>query len=200
MEEWKDVPGYEGLYQISIDTKEGKCKSLRTGKILSNKPNKIGRLNWVLYKEGKPHSQQAGRWIALTYPELIANEWFYGAQIDHINTDPLDNNPKNLRWVTPIGQQNNPLTKEHIRNSRIGKCLTERTKSKLSKIRKGKQINRKDQSKPVSQYTTGGDFIATYQSIREAERKTNIDNAQISACCLNKPKHKTAGGFVWKYA
>ena len=44
-EEWRDIPGFEGLYQISIDTKEGRCRSLnfnRSGKVkeLSNKPSK----------------------------------------------------------------------------------------------------------------------------------------------------------------
>ena len=52
-EEWRDVPGYEGRYQISIDTKEGRCRSLNyehTGKPkdLSNKPGK--RYNRICWK------------------------------------------------------------------------------------------------------------------------------------------------------
>ena len=40
-------------------------------------------------------------------------------------------------------------------------------------------------------------FVAEYESIREAERRTGIDHNNINNCC--KGKRKTAGGFVWKY-
>ena len=34
--------------------------------------------------------------------------------------------------------------------------------------------------------------------MHEVERKLNISNSHISACC--KGKRKTAGGYKWKYA
>jgi hypothetical protein len=75
-EEWRDVPGFEGLYQIGISTKEGRCRSLNyehTGKPkdLSNKPGKRdNRIIWGLSKNGKCITRQAAYWIAITYPEL----------------------------------------------------------------------------------------------------------------------------------
>lgn len=63
-EEWRDVPGFEGLYQIDISTKEGKCRSLNyehTGKPneLSNKPGKRdNRIIWGLSKNGKCITRQ----------------------------------------------------------------------------------------------------------------------------------------------
>lgn len=38
-----------------------------------------------------------------------------------------------------------------------------------------------------------------YNSIREAERLTGICNTNISACCLGRYRHKTAGGYHWKH-
>ena len=38
-----------------------------------------------------------------------------------------------------------------------------------------------------------------YNSLREAERITGIHNTNISACCLGKYRHKTAGGYHWKH-
>lgn len=38
-----------------------------------------------------------------------------------------------------------------------------------------------------------------YNGIREAERITGIHNTNISACCLGRYRHKTAGGYHWKY-
>lgn len=176
-ENWRNIPGYPN-YQISIDYKEGRCRCLnykRTGKI-KELSNKSQRICWNLRKDGTTTSYQAAKWIALTFPELIENEYFEGAEIDHIDTNVRNNHPSNLRWVDRTGNMNNPLTKRHKSES-----LT----------------NRIDQSKQVLQFTREGILISTYPSIMEAQRQTGINNANISQCCLGK--YKTAGGYVWKY-
>ena len=53
--------------------------------------------------------------------------------------------------------------------------------------------NRKDQSKKVLCVETG----ETFESLSEAERKTEIHNQNISKVCLGI--RKTAGGFHWKF-
>ena len=95
-----------------------------------------------------------------------------------------------------------------------GKHLTEEHKSKLSEARKGENNpmygkHRDDETRikiskahdkrkiPVSQQTIEGVFIASYESIHEAQRLTNIDRATISRCC--KGIQKTAGGFKWTF-
>ena len=95
-----------------------------------------------------------------------------------------------------------------------GKHLTEEHKSKLSEARKGENNpmygkHRDDETRikiskahdkrkiTVSQYTIEGVFIASYESIHEAQRLTNIYRATISRCC--KGIQKTAGGFKWTY-
>ena len=50
--------------------------------------------------------------------------------------------------------------------------------------------------KTVIQYDLQGNYIKTWDSIKEAKKQLNISN-HISECC--KGKRKTAGGFVWKY-
>lgn len=210
-EEWRNVPGFDGRYQIDISTKEGRCRSTnyrRTGKIkeMTNRPNKQnGRINWCLNSLTK----QAAYWIAITYPELVQNEYFEGAEIDHIDTDRLNNHPSNLRWVDRKGQMNNPLTLRHLSESLKGKYTGElhpqygkekslETRKKMSEGGKGVRLNRKDQSKSVLQYTLEGELVKIYPSIRQAERETGIYSQSISYCCLGK-KYKTAGGYVWKY-
>lgn len=121
-EHWRDIPGYEGKYQISIDTPEGKCRSLNyhsTGKPHLLK-NSNGRIYWDLSKNGKSLCRQAARWIAFTFPELVQNDYFDGAVIDHIDTDPRNNHPSNLRWVTTKENCNNPLTIQHNREAQTG--------------------------------------------------------------------------------
>lgn len=54
-------------------------------------------------------------------------------------------------------------------------------------------------SKEVQQFSISGEYIASYYSVREAERKTGINSAHIGDCCNNKPNRITAGGYKWKY-
>lgn len=71
-----------------------------------------------------------------------------------------------------------------------GKHLTDEHKRNISKAHDNVKI-------AVSQYTIEGVFIASYESIHEAQRLTNIDRATISRCCLGK--RKSAGGFKWAF-
>ncbi len=51
--------------------------------------------------------------------------------------------------------------------------------------------------KSICQYDLQGKYIQTYSSILEAERKTGINNSNISSCCLGKRKY--AGNYQWRY-
>ncbi len=178
---WKDIPGYEGKYQVSIDIPEGKCRRFyKNGKVreFSSKPHKReGRLYWSLCKDGTQTTWQAARWIALTYPELVTNEWFPGAEIDHIDTNRLNNHPSNLRWVSHKENQNNPLTKQHIGEG---------------------HLNRPDQSLWVIKLSKDNEILHFYPSAHQASRETGVGRSHISECC--RGERKSAGGFTWKYA
>lgn len=49
----------------------------------------------------------------------------------------------------------------------------------------------------IVQLNLDGDLVSYYESIAEAYRVTNINEAHISSCCRNK--RKTADGFRWMY-
>lgn len=197
---WKDVPGYDGLYQISISTREGKCRSVNyrdTGKIrvFSNTPNKsTGYIYWVLRKDGKSITQQAAVWIALTYPELVEGDYFPGATIDHKDTNRLNNQPSNIRWVTRKDNCNNPLTKIHMSESQKGKKESNETR----KRKRDAMLNHPSKSKWIIKLSRHNEILHFYPSIQQASRDTGINRCCINDCCLGK--QKTAGGYTWKYA
>lgn len=51
--------------------------------------------------------------------------------------------------------------------------------------------------KQVDQFDKDGNFIRRWESISQASTELNISSGQLTDTC--KGKHKSAGGFVWKY-
>lgn len=184
--EWRKIPGFPN-YEISISSKTGKCRSLNylgqhITKELSNEvygTNKYKQITWHLSLNGEITSHTAARWIALTYPELIENEYFEGAEIDHKDTDTLNNHPSNLRWTNRKQNLNNPLTIQHKKSSA------------KNRQRKGPL------PAPVEQYGLEGNYIGWYKSIAQAQKETGTCRASISMCCNGKLNK--AGGYMWKY-
>lgn len=55
----------------------------------------------------------------------------------------------------------------------------------------------KKYTKKIIQMSLNGDFIAEYESIREASDKCGAQRGHICSCC--KGKRTKAGGYTWKY-
>ena len=43
-------------------------------------------------------------------------------------------------------------------------------------------------------------IVVSFHNSAIAMGATGIDASAINKCCLNRPKFKTAGGYIWKYA
>lgn len=188
MEKCKFIPGFEGFYQIDIGIKDVKCLNVKTGKWLSNKPNKNNRISWGLRKNGITYNRQSARWIAFTFPELIQGEWFEGAEIDHIDTDSLNNHPSNLKWTDRKGNCNNPKTLEHYKESNKGKGYQK------------KGCRKKRNAKWVIQLSLNNEILHFYPGAKDAERKTNIPSDSIYRCCNHRKSYKSAGGYKWEFS
>lgn len=101
-EEWRNIPGYEGLYAVSnlgrvkrlTDAKTGGHKA---GKIYSAKKTRSGYLMTVLCINNKIVRFMTHRLVALAFH----GQPLYGkTEINHINGIKDDNRPENLEWVT----------------------------------------------------------------------------------------------------
>lgn len=120
-EEWREIPGYEGLYEVSSI---GRVRSLdrvsmRNGrpvrrrgrmKLLSRQDQRHGHLTTKLTDcGGRPRAARVHHLVALAFigprPE--------GMQVCHHNDDPTDNRVENLRYDTPAAN-----VADSIRNGR----------------------------------------------------------------------------------
>lgn len=105
-EEWRDVPGYEGLYKVSS---EGRIMSSYSKKLLT--PVKSGPKGKDYYaitlvKDGFKKRFYIHKLVALAF---IPNPQNLPC-IDHLNTDRYDNRYRNLRWCSFSDNNLNPNT------------------------------------------------------------------------------------------
>lgn len=98
MEEiWKDVPGFEGLYQVS---NYGQIKSTprrgTAGGIMKGHADRKGYINITLRKDGIQYTQKLHRLIAITF---ISNPHNY-PEVNHRDENKQNNRVDNLEWCT----------------------------------------------------------------------------------------------------
>ena len=90
---WKDIPSYEGLYQIS---NYGNVKSIKRDKILKPQVNGRGYLSVGLSKNGKHKTFRLNRLVMITFVGYVEGK----DQVNHIDGDKTNNRLDNLEWCT----------------------------------------------------------------------------------------------------
>lgn len=179
-ETWKDIQGYEGLYQVSdlgrvrslgriCNAKNG-SQQKKKARILTQEITIHGYCRVRLFDCSK-HSRH------YSVHRLVLGA-FVGAsdlQVNHINEIKTDNRLVNLEYVTP---------KEN--------CNHGKRNEEISKKTKGKGTKR------VLQITHDGTVVNSFGSRAEAQSVTGIDAGHIGSCCNGK--RKTVNGYIWRNA
>lgn len=128
---WRDVPGYEGYYQVSnlgrvksLDRFVNKCDGttqILRGKVIKPRLSKTGYVSVQLQKNRKVFHTNLSRVVASAFIPNPYNK----PEVDHIDTDKTNNNVTNLRWVTRFENQHNELTERKACIFYQGRLATE---------------------------------------------------------------------------
>lgn len=168
---WKDIPGYEGRYQVS---NSGKVKSFLRSSTYPNsnghilKPHIAKGYAYVgLRREGKSKNYLVHRLVADSF---VPNPNHLN-EINHKDENKGNNCADNLEWCT--------------RSYNMA--------YKTARVRQGITYG-----KPVVQLTLDAIPIAIYCSAEYAASINNIDPSSIHKCC--KHNRLTSGGYHWKYS
>ena len=174
IEEWRDIIGYEGHYEVSS---HGRVRSLKkhSPRLMALKVNNKGYYCVSLCKGGIVRDFKVHRLVGVAFVDGMSTE---RKEIDHIDGNPKNNHRYNLQWVTHSENLSNPLTKAKLRPYKIGVTPTN--------------------AKPVLMFDKQGNFIRRFNSARQANLYVNgKDTDCVNACC--REKTKSYCGYVFKF-
>ena len=171
---WKDIKGYERLYQVS---NLGKIKSLNYNHTKEEKIRKLdksnkGYLSILLCNNNGKKKYNVHRLVAEAFipnPDNLP-------QVNHIDGNKENNQVNNLEWCT------NGYNEAHA--YKLG------LKSKNYGSKNG-------MAKAVLQFDLDNNFIDEYKTIEEAHQKTKIAVDTIIRSCKNRTKKHNK--YIFKY-
>lgn len=181
MEIWKDISGYEGLYQVS---NLGNVKSMNWGgrgysKNLYLKPHNKGYLQVELKKDGKRKMFVVHRLVAQAFIQNPNNFPI----VNHKDENKTNNSAENLEWCD---------YKYNVRYSLLLRGIAPGEKKKPTRR------NSKLAGFRVIQLDLFGNVIREWNNSREIFLTTGMSDWSISECC--RGNRKKAYGFIWRYA
>ena len=168
---WKDISGYEGLYQVSNCGRVKSLNYMRTGEIVIMRPrvHTGGYLRVGLCKYNKPKDHYIHRLVLTAFVPNPLNK----PQVNHIDEIKNNNYVYNLEWVTQKENNHHGTFQERRRNTM-------------------KHIG----LKPVRQLTLDGKLVKIWPSIIST-KIDGFNRCNISSCCTGNAK--THRGFRWEH-
>ena len=179
-EQWKDIAGYEGQYQVS---NYGRVRSIphktaitlpngttylrsQKGSVLKPRKDRDGYL--IVNLSNNSNTHKVHRLVAQAFCSGYSPE----KQVNHKDENRENNNANNLEWCT--SEYNNRYGK-HLQRSGI------------------------KHRKKIVQCLLNGEEINIFEIIKAAEQYLNITGASTPICRCCKGNYKSAYGYKWRY-
>jgi len=186
METWKDIPGYEWVYQAS-NTWHIRSLHYRWQdkvQILSESFS----ADWYKIVAIHRKSKKVHRLVAMAFHPNPENK----ETVNHKDGNKENNNENNVEWSTRSENV------QHAFDTGLNKVTKNRHfYTNHPRTNKWKFWQNHKCSKIVYQYSLSGEFIKQWYWWGEIQRELWIWQWQISACCLGKQKR--AWWYLWKY-
>lgn len=176
-EKWKDIQGYEGLYQVS---NFGRVKSLER-----YKKNNLGSKSLISKTILKQSISNKG----YCRIHLCKDAHKKAFSVHRLVADAFVPNPNNLTYVNHKDENKKNNRADNLEWCDCKYNINYGTHNKRISLTKGCAVQAFDKN---------GQLVMEFHSMCEAERQTGISQQNISNCISGK--RKTAGGYVWKKA
>lgn len=183
---WKDVPGYEGIYQVTRSgrvrrlavpitkphTKGARCRVPPVHELTQIPDCSKGYVRVRLFKNGRFKTFRVHRLVAMTYlPNPLRKR-----EVNHKDNNKLHNHVSNLEWVTSAENFRHAVDNGHIVHA------------------SGAQHGN---AHSISQHTLDGKLVKKYPTVVSAVRAIGAS----SNCLILKNLRgacATAYGYVWR--
>lgn len=180
--EWRDVVGYEGLYEVS---NTGVVKSL--GRVVFDSIGRVRKIEGRIMKQGMKKDGSGYCTVSLTHSDgtgenaklvhrIVAEAFIPNPEnkevVNHIDGNKKNNNVTNLEWTT-VEENNTHAYNEGLQNS----------------------------NKEVIQLTEDGEFVAIHKSLKDASDivYNGLKRNEIWKMCTGK-RTNPIDGFKFVYA
>lgn len=167
---WKDIVGYEGLYQVS---NLGRVKSLprfdRKGRFHSEKiKSQVNNGNGYMIVNLKHNGKQQMRTVHRLVAEHFISNDLELPEVNHIDGNKSNNIVTNLEWCT---------RSENVKHAVDNGLHTEFGQRKVLCV----ELN------------------LVFDTVKDAELWVGVKGSRISNVCRLKRGCKTCGGYHWRY-
>lgn len=186
MEIWKDVAGYEGIYQVSnlgrvksLDRVITRCDGviyLKKGRIIVPSINQDGYYHLKLCKNGSTITKRVHQIVAQAFVEKPKDYNIKKYEVNHIDYNRLNNTPENLEWVTHLDNikhssihnrykirdfsgENNPNYGNHILSNYY------KNNPEIAKIKLGRPKQQNGRAVKIAMYDKNMNYIDTFDWI-----------------------------------
>lgn len=181
---WRDVPGWEGVYQISS---KGRIKSFKvcpSGKIMSLCNQTGDYIRFVLQKHGRnKKTVLVHRLVAKVFIPNPLNL----PVVNHKDGNKQNNSVSNLEWCT---------NSYNVRHS-----MKNHPMQHIAMV----YYNKFERPKSIVQIDKNGNILGVYGSAKMAQVSTGVCSRNILQVANRTPYNskgkirKTAGGYVWRF-